>query len=308
MGPGIVFTKPGERCAEALDLRPQIRRLSTIRETKGDSETEITSEAITQDGIEISAEITIAFILDPGLEGSPRLGRLADKPPYQYHPRSAERAVYGHTFGDLGDMSWTQLPGLLVADLWREEVKQWPLDRLLDMTSNSVPPLEQIRSVLHAKLVPTLPRDFKNRDHPKTQASRELDILTSRGIRILDIQFGDLQLPNLIREERVLRWREAWAGEVQRALQDAQEELKRVQEESERSADIDFLKDFGSSIVEAARSNKHLGMRDSLLALLADAQRSTRTWEKLESQHRVRLSEIETELRQLNADCRDQRD
>jgi hypothetical protein len=274
VGPGVVFTKPGERCAEALDLRRQVRRIShKAEEQDGGTATEgqVTSEAVTQDGIAVSAEITIHFILDPGHEGSPREGRLADKPPYEFNRSAVERAVYAHTYGEFGDVPWAQLPGLFVSDLWREEVKQWALNDLLTRSPEIPPPLEQIRSSLRAKLMPPTGKDYQLGESQKGIPTRELEILTGRGIRLLEITIANLQVPEPIREERALRWRQSWTGEVQAALQEALEGIKDAREQGSRTAARDLASHLGNNLVDELRASRRPNQRDTLLSLLEDA-------------------------------------
>lgn len=308
MGPGVVFSQPGERCAEALDLRPQIRVISGSKADDTDtSEADVTSEAVTQDGITISAEITITFILDPGLEGSPRLGRFADKPPYEFNRTSVERAVYAHTFGELGDVPWSRIPALLVADVWREEVKQWPLNKMLSTLADQNSPLEQICITIRERLLPPTRKGFEQSEPREEESSRELEILGARGIRLLDISIANLQIPAPIQEERSLRWRQAWGGEVQEALQEAMERVRLAREKGEKEAEQNLLEGYGHSLLEALRSNKQPGQRETLLALVTDMVQQTASNDApgIAPQLRAKLVQLQGELQNLPADCQD---
>lgn len=308
VGPGVVFTKPGERCAEALDLRPQVRRVtgSPIKESDP-SDAEVTSEASTQDGISISAELSITFILDPGHAGSPRLGRLTDKPPYDFNPTSVERAVYAHTFGELGDVPWTSIPGLLVADVWRDEVKHWSLDNLLSTPVGEAPALDQVCNAIRERLIPPSRKDFQTSSDEEPETSRELDILDSRGIRILDITITNLDLPKPIQEERSLRWRETWAGEVQEALHEAMDRVRLDRENGEREAEATLIAGLGPTLLEALRVNKRPDRRDTLLALVTDVLQlaSSSDTVGIESHLRAKLATLQAELQDLPNDCQD---
>jgi hypothetical protein len=308
MGPGVVFSKAGERCAEALDLRPQIRRITgSIPDGENLSEAEVTSEAVTQDGISISAELTITFILDPGHEGSPRIGRLADKPPYEFNRTSAERAVYAHTFGELGDVPWTQIPSLLVADVWREEIKQWGLNDLLSHLADEAPTLDQICQTIRERLIPASRKDFQSSDDNQVKTSRELDILSARGIRILDLAITNLILPRPVQEERSIRWRETWAGEVQEALQETMDRVRQAREKGEREVDTIILAELGTTLLEELRGNKRPNRRDTLLALVTDVLRLTSSdaISGFDSQLRQKLAALQDALRDLPGDCQE---
>ncbi len=307
MGPGVVFTSPGERCAEALDLRPQIRRLTGSNPAEDPVEGEVTTAAVTQDGISVNADLSVTFMLDPGLEGSPRLGRLADKPPYEFNRPSVERAVYAHTYGELDDVPWTRIPELLVADVWREEVKRWSLSSLLTRDAEGALPLEQIEDQLQKRLIPPLRKDYQGDSVDQAPTSRELAILKARGIRVLDVCITNLQLPEQVKEERSLRWRETWAGEVQSALQQADNRVKQIRERAEQDAELAFLDGFGDSLLEELRSNKRPDRRQTLLALINDVLRPSAT-SNLEPQLREQLLTMQVELRQLPADCQEEQD
>jgi regulator of protease activity HflC (stomatin/prohibitin superfamily) len=311
VGPGVVFTKPGERCAEALDLRPQVRRVTGFPSNGEDpSDADVTSEAITQDGISISAELSITFILDPGHAGSPRLGRLADKPPYDFNPTSVERAVYAHTFGEFGDVPWTQIPGLLVTDVWREEVKHWSLDSLLSTPIGKAPPLDQICHTLRKRLIPPSPKDFQTSARERVETSRELNILDSRGIRILDITITNLDLPKAIQEQRSLGWRETWAGEVQEALHDAMDKVRLACEKGEQEAEAALIAGLGPTLLEALRVNKRPDRRDTLLALVTDVlhMASSSDSVEIEAHLRSKLATLQTELQDLPSNCQDEQE
>lgn len=311
VGPGVVFTQPGERRAEALDLRRQVRHISRGLPSEQDqnSEAGVTSEAITQDGISVSAEISIAFILDPGHEGTPREGRLTDKPPYEFNRRSVERAVYAHAFGELGDVPWTQIPGLLIADMWREELKQWSLNDLLRRVPDQPPPLDQIRQALHARLIPPSRKDFQSGEADQEKPSRELEILAARGIRILDIAIADLRLPKPIQNERLLHWRETWSGEVQTALQEATVRIKTARESGEREIESILTGALGKTMLEELRANKRPNLRDTLLSLVSDALdwASSETSPGFDPHLRSKLSALHDTLQDLPGDCQDKR-
>lgn len=308
VGPGVVFTRPGERCAEALDLRRQVRWVTSPTNHKdANAEAEVHSGAVTQDGISVSAEISITFILDPGHEGSPREGRLADKPPFEFNRASVERAVYAHTFGELGDVPWTQIPALLVSDVWREEIKQWSLNDLLSHPPDQVQPLDQIREALQTRLMPPSRKDFQSDPNKSVQLSRELEILKARGIRVLDISITDLRLPRSIQHERALRWRETWSGEVQTALQEATARLKKAREEGESEANALLASELGVSLLTDLRVNKHPMLRDTLLSLTEDVLRMTGKEEmpRFDPRLRSRLNALREDLHKMPENCQD---
>jgi regulator of protease activity HflC (stomatin/prohibitin superfamily) len=212
VGPGLAFTAPGERVAEAIDVRRQVRSLQGQRPGPGDPVDAPSAMALTRDGIPISADLSVTFMLDPGHNLPPREGRSAQLPPYEVNLQAAERAAYGHAYGDGDheDLPWAELPIRLVVDLWREEVKRHRLDELLDDSSGSPSPVQRLQDSLQARLATTASSTSDR--SPAPQPAREQQILTARGIRILSVGVGNLYLPERVQEQRMERWRDAWSS------------------------------------------------------------------------------------------------
>jgi hypothetical protein len=211
VGPGLAFTAPGERVAEAIDVRRQVRSLQGQRPGPGDPVDATSALALTRDGIAISADLSVTFMLDPGHNLPPREGRSAQLPPYEVNLQAAERAAYGHAYGDGDheDLPWAELPIRLVVDLWREEVKRHRLDELLDDSSGSPSPVQRLQDGLQARLAGMPP---STSDRSPVPPAREQQILTARGIRILSVSVGNLYLPERVQEQRMERWRDAWSS------------------------------------------------------------------------------------------------
>jgi regulator of protease activity HflC (stomatin/prohibitin superfamily) len=307
-GPGVIFTRPGERLAEALDLRRQERRASEGLALHADQALEEAqsnrSRAITRDGIPISAEITVEFMLDPGHEAEPREGRNPEKPPYEFHRPSVERAVYGHVFSEFEDVPWTELPLKVVIDLWREEVKRWSLNDLLEHDGRANA-LEKIEAVILSKIRTSTHADDDTPD--EASVNREASIVQSRGIRILDIHLRSLHVPPEIQAERQLQWREHWSGAVQDALNDATEEVERYRHQGRQEADQILLQKLTSSINDLLVSGQHPSRRDTLNLLLADAIRMLND-EDLNPESRALASKLQAIVDRLNgmdANCRE---
>jgi hypothetical protein len=212
VGPGLAFTAPGERVAEAIDVRRQVRSLQGQRPGPGDPVDAASAMALTRDGIPISADLSVTFMLDPGHNLPPREGRSAQLPPYEVNLQAAERAAYGHAYGDGDheDLPWAELPIRLVVDLWREVVKCHRLDELLDDSSGSPSPVQRLQDSLQARLVTTASSTSDR--SPAPQPAREQQMLTARGIRILSLSIGNLYLPERVQEQRMERWRDAWSS------------------------------------------------------------------------------------------------
>jgi hypothetical protein len=203
----VTFTAPGERLAEAIDVRRQVRTLQGQRPRPGDPPEATSTLALTGDGVVLAADLGVTFLLDPGHNLAPREGRSPQLPPYEVNLQAAERAAYGHAYGDgeREDLPWTELPLRLVVDVWREEIKRHRLDDLLDAHSGEPSPVERLQGAIEARLC-VLPGPAA----ATTTPSKELQVLAARGIRVLSVSVGNLYLPDRLQEQRMERWRQEW--------------------------------------------------------------------------------------------------
>ena len=207
IGPGTTFTAPGERLAEAIDVRRQMRTLPGQRPRAGDPPEATSSLALTADGVVLSADLGVTFMLDPGHNLAPREGRSPQLPPYEVNLQAAERAAYGHAYGDgdREDLPWTELPLRLVVDVWREEVKRHRLDDLINAHSDDPAPVEKLQAAIEARLCAA-----PGPGAATSAQSKELQVLAARGIRVLSVSVGNLFLPDRLQEQRMDRWRQEW--------------------------------------------------------------------------------------------------
>ena len=206
VGPGVVCTPSGERLAEALDLRRQVRR-QRGRPTSATT----ASGALTRDGIPISADLSVTFMLDPGHSFRPREGSHPALPPFEFHPQSAIRAVYGHAYGEAQDVPWTELPLRLAADVWRERAKSRPLSAFLGADFDARHTLADLRQEILARLQGS-GEDPGSAHAASESAAREAELLRARGIRVLDVHIGNVYLPEEVRRERIQQWKARWTA------------------------------------------------------------------------------------------------
>ncbi len=274
-GPGVVFTSPGERRAEALDLRRQIRRVEGENLPSGSpsGSDQTDSVALTQDGIPISADISVTFMLDPGHREPPREGGDPRLPPYEFSRGAAERAVYGHVYSEVEDIPWTKLPLILVIDIWRELVKSRRLEALLTSDEQTLNPLE----LLQKDIMDRLTTGGTSANEPgSARISREAEILSSRGIRLLEVKISNLQLPPEIQAERNLQWRERWGGNLATAKTRSIENLRAEGRLGESIADSTLLTALSKSVREELHNDLKPGRRATLLSIFSDASKLSR--------------------------------
>lgn len=276
VGPGVTFSNRGEWRAESLDLRRQVRTTKgftppTGKPAKLDT---VNSLAITRDGIPVSTDLSVTFMLDPGHSGDPREGRDATLPPYEFNKRAAEKAVYGHAYSEFEDLPWTELPLRLVVDLWRELVKEKTLLELIGRVNTDELPLLKLKGEITNRLtsptVETREQDGKRRLEP----SREFDVLQSRGIRVLNVGgMTSVYLPDEVHKERMLRWRESWAGGVQEALAESKEEVKQARHRGESEAYLALLRELTAGLRQQIGKGSAPNLRETLRSIVDDAIR-----------------------------------
>lgn len=264
-GPGIVFSAPGERLAETLDLRRQARLIrGSTPNGPGTSSLDNPTLAMTQDGFPISADLFVSFILDPGHTSSPREGKHPNLPPYEFYPPAAERAVLRHTYGEKDDIPWTELPARLMVDLWREAIKNYSIDNLLDQSKGAPAALDAIRQAIHTRLSQPLSSEITSGGvHRKT--SREYMLLSSRGIRILAVGISNIYLPEEILAERALLWCESWSGEVDATLNQALKKEVAAGVEGERQA----YETLATTVTEKLRQSLARGEQPKMTEVLS---------------------------------------
>ena len=235
VGPGVVFTDSGERLAEALDLRKQSRMLRGAEPVTGQAmdSSSAPSMAVTKDGIPISADIALSFVLDPGHTSELREGRLPHMPPYEFNRVAAERAVFGHVFGQQQDAAWSDLPLRLAVDLWREIVKEVRLKDLLSEEMSGVSHLDSIAERIQARLTTGVMRRKGPRGELVAEANPEYELLSKRGIRVLAVEVRNVYLPSDIREERLRRWSDTWAAFVREALTEGETAVREARRRGE---------------------------------------------------------------------------
>ncbi len=276
IGPGVTFSNRGEWRAESLDLRRQVRSTKGFTPPSGDPAKldTVNSLAITQDGIPLSTDLSVTFMLDPGHGGEPREGRDATLQPYEFNKRAAEKAVYGHAYGEFEDLPWTELPLRLVVDLWRELVKEKTLLELIGRENTDDIPLLKIKDEITDRLTSPTVETREPDGKRKVETSREFDVLQSRGIRVLSIGgMTSVYLPDDVHKERMLRWRESWAGDIQEALAEAKEEVKQVRSRGESEADLTLLRELTTDLRQQLGKGRTPNLRDTLKSIASDAIR-----------------------------------
>jgi regulator of protease activity HflC (stomatin/prohibitin superfamily) len=279
VGPGLVFTESGERIAEAVDLRLQTRAISgqSVVGTEGQSEAATSSLALTEDGIPVSANLKVSFMLDPGHVGPPRLGGQPNLPPYEFNAAAAEGAVIRHTYTREKDVPWTEIPVRVVADLWREYVKGWRLEDLLgsggdeDPSSSAHVPLVELQGRILNRLSDHQAISNDQDQRERNAVSPEFELLASLGIKILAVSITRLRVPEDVKAERLRIWRAGWAEGVQRNLRRSNQTVEQAEQLGQRKAYQQIAHQMTRKLRGSLSAGRQPAMRDSLKLIMQDA-------------------------------------
>ncbi len=255
----LAFTDPGERLAEGLDLRRQRRSLQSSPPPAGTpaSAEEISAMAVTQDGIPISASLRVSFVL----ERRPpfKRGTIADPPPLSPSVPALQAAAHGRVVAGADRLPWSDLPLRLVVELWREYVKERPLE---DFLSHPAATVSAIATQVQERLVA---------GGGRSEPGDETRLLQERGIQILEVSIEGPQLPEAIQEERLDAWFDRWAGPVQKQLAEAESQLREAGRRGEAETSARLLDRLTHKLRQQLQLEPAPGPRDTLILLLEDA-------------------------------------
>ncbi len=228
VGPGVVFTQPGEQIADVVDLRLRSQTIGPRpnedpfaprrpEESQAEYESRIRrsneTRAVTRDNFEIVPQIEVIFRLDalPG-QGNTEFG---------YNPQSVQRAVLGQVVNadlplDTPNrlIRWDQLPAQLAAEAWRDLVSRLTLEDLFPLVPKRqrVSGLLNVIQVINQRLTqPESPiLDASGVLTEDTVPSQEFELLTSRGIKILSVNIFNIKLRPEAERELLNRWNAGW--------------------------------------------------------------------------------------------------
>jgi hypothetical protein len=184
-GPGIVFIYPGERVVAALDLRRQSRGAA--------------AQALTRDGIECSAHISVTFGLDPdptrsagaAASSAPPERGERNHPAYHFNRTSAFRAVYGVALGEKQALAWTDLPLTVAIERFRDVLSEYKLDDLFQPTKPDVYPFSAFQGRVIALV-------------------KDAPVLRERGLVVYGVGVSGFTMPREVINQRVRSWQARW--------------------------------------------------------------------------------------------------
>jgi hypothetical protein len=211
--------------------------------------------------------------------------------------------VYGHAHRAEDSGDWTELPLLVAVDIWRDEVKRWPLESLLASEGSHPTPLEQIQTGIESRLVAS---DDIPRSREAAEQMRDQQVLRRRGIRILGVQIANLKVPEAVRQEHLRRWREEWGSAIEEGVLEARGRGQETRWEGEQAGQQALLELLVSATNTSLDHQRNLSRRDTLLSLLAAAEEALQSPESLAESGALvaHLHQMRDEIRQLGPDCR----
>lgn len=226
-GPGIVFTSPAERIAATFDLRRQARTQNVA--------------ALTRDGIELKADVTVVFALDPTDQASPRdseeerdiFGQAPVNPAYPFSAVSTFKAYYGSAVAEKDALvRWTDLPLIVASEIFRDHISRASLDELFLPNDPDSSPVALLQT----------------RIGNETQTAH---LLRERGIKVFSVSIGLLALPEAVTAQRIRSWAARWQKEAFTALANAEVESERIRERARAEAQAEMLEHFKGHLLQA---------------------------------------------------------
>ncbi len=202
LGPGFHELEPFERLWDAVDLRRQ-RRKSSV-------------EAITRDGIPVSAEVEVFFKVVGGEVAADELHH------YPFEPQSILRlTTMKRALGDGQVKRWPQLVMGKVVGAVRNKLESMRLGEILDMHSNG--------------------------DAPLTALSREIESLVREGVAAWGVKIEAVRVGSIqpVDETVSERWVQHWQAQWDRAIRRWNAEVKtsgwQAMERARIQAELDLL-------------------------------------------------------------------
>lgn len=251
VGPGVAFMRGGEYPTDegALDLRLQVRTLPGVA-------------ALTRDGIALTLDIAVTFILDSGEGHALRDWADPSRPPYGFNARSAMAAVYAQPFREGARGLWAELPPLVAADVLREELMARDFESLFSASDSALPLLATLQYQVEKRLTGAL----------AATPAREQQLLSERGVRVVGVRFANLRLPEDVRKKRIANWREDWKSRAGEMAADKDPAIRQAKQQGQDDGRLAVLNELTRPLAAAAEAGAPPN-RKAIASLLAEATR-----------------------------------
>lgn len=239
-GPGLVFLQSGESIGQLFDLRPHARRLPV--------------SAITRDGIPVETSISVSFqVRRPSPDQRRPRSVATDALPYPYERDALFDLTYTHSVADGDKRDWMEQVAPQAATMLVTEIGKYTLDQLL--VSAAAEPMGQVRDKI------------KN-DLKEQQGDSEYQTL-SRGIEIIGVGIGALELPSDVTAKRLTSWQIEWKNRISREVVSGDLEAQSLYQQARARAQIDNVEKLLTSI-EAMRKQSGVELHEVVMMRLME--------------------------------------
>jgi regulator of protease activity HflC (stomatin/prohibitin superfamily) len=218
-GPGLVILQRGESVAQVIDLRPQSRKMSV--------------HAITRDGIPVETSVSVTFqVRRPSPTQRRPRSVEADVLPYPYDRDALFDLYYSSSIADDEKRNWTEQVCPQAATLLISEIGKYALDDLL--VSAAAEPLGEIKERIKTAL-------------QEQQGEDEMQTL-SKGIDIVGVGIGPLELPAEVTAKRLSTWQVDWRNKVDQETASGAIEAQQLYQQARANVQVENIKNLLLSI------------------------------------------------------------
>lgn len=272
-GPGLVFLHGGESITQLFDLRPHTRRMPV--------------SAMTRDGIPVETSVSVTFQVRRLSPDQRRPRSIANDPiPYPYDRDALFDLTYTASVADDDKRTWTEQACPQAATILVTEIGKYPLDELLVSAGSG--PLGQIRSRIKEAL-------------QEQQIDGEFQTLP-RGIEILGVGIGPLELPVDVADKRLTSWQIEWKNRISQEVISGDIEAQRLYQQARARAQVENIENLLTSI-EAMRKQSGIELHEIVMLRLMEileALSATRTLTPIATRTAMSnlAAEASSELRQ----------
>jgi regulator of protease activity HflC (stomatin/prohibitin superfamily) len=239
-GPGLVFLHGGETIAKVFDLRPHSRKQ--------------TVSAITRDGIPVETSVSVTFQVRRPATDQRRPRSVENDPiPYPYDKDALFDLTYTFSVHDDSRRDWTEQVAPQAATMLITELGKYTLDELLDSAGNE--PLNEIKERIKNGL-------------KEQQANTEFQTI-SKGLDIVGVGIGPLELPPDVTAKRLTTWQVAWQNRISQETVSGDIEAQRLYAQARARAQVENIENLLTSI-EAMRTQSGVNLPEVVMLRLTE--------------------------------------
>lgn len=239
-GPGLIILRGGETISQVFDLRRQSRKLPV--------------SATTRDGIPVKTSISVTFQVRPPAPDQRRPRSIeSDIIPYPYDPGALFELTYSAGMVDGQRRDWTEQVAPQAAALLITEIGKFSLDKLLE--SGGAGPLGTIKESIKRGL-----EDQQRDGNPQ---------ILSRGVKIVGISVGPLELPKEIIAKRLSTWQVDWQNRSDYETISGDIEAQRLYQQARVRAQVENIEKLLLNI-EAMQEQGGVALHDAVMLRLME--------------------------------------